>query len=558
MPRVLTRVCFEVEGVVLTKNSRYSAAGYSSQIQFMRPGLPAFAILLISCLPVWAAEPDFFDPEVLRHGASAPPAEKPEWLAARLLERAPGPGDAAERLLAMEQAGELDKENAAAALAEIEGYRQLDAYHRARFISDSLWHGWSVSRYNEFWLDQAAHMLQHDQLRQAERSLRHLRKPWTEVHGARRYSLWGRLYLQQKNYADAVIALDRQVTVSGDGLFDHYNFGLALLETGNRGRGLALLDDIGLFPAETPDHHALRDRVNLSMGWHWLASDQGGTAREYFRRVRLAGPYSNLALLGLGWAELAADGKPQHARFKRRVLCEKAEVPPDAFMRLLGDRYAACRPGEKSGVFDITHDFAFDTAAHGAGRYLEALRPWQVLARRSAHDPAVQEALLAAGFAQQKREAQADAGQAYRLAVERYETESRRLDALQAALQAEDPVAVVKRQALPGEFAALRGSRQYMQALDELDAVQQSAQMLDALEGRLARLATDRQPERQDELRTRLRQLRLASMDLHDGPTRNLRQWLLDDVRERRARLDQYHARARLALARIYDQSRSP
>jgi hypothetical protein len=47
-------------------------------------------------------------------------------------------------------------------------------------------------------------------------------------------------------------------------------------------------------------------------------------------------------------------------------------------------------------------------------------------------------------------------------------------------------------------------------------------------------------------------------MDLHDGPTRNLRQWLLDDVRERRARLDQYHARARLALARIYDQSRSP
>jgi hypothetical protein len=523
----------------------------------MRPRLPALAILLISCLPVWAAEPDFVDLDTLRRGAMPAPAAKPESIAAEYLEQAAAPGAAAEQLLADEQAGRLDGATAAAAQAGIEAYRRLDAYGRARFIADARWQRWSVDRYNQFWLDQAARMLGAERPKEAEQALRHLRKPWSTADSARRYSLWGRLYLQQENYADAAIALDKQVTVAGDGLFDHYNFGITLLHTGQQDRGLALLDEIGYLPLESDEHRQLRDRVNLALGWHWLASDQGGTAREYFKRVQLDGPSSNMALLGLGWAELAADGERQTARFKRRVLCEKPEVPPDAIMRLLSDRYAPCHPGEKPGVLDIRHDFAFDPSAKGAARYQEALRPWQVLGRRGAHDPAVQEALLAAGFAQQKRRALPEAEQAYRLAIRRYEEETTRLAALEASLRApdSDPVAVVGRDARAGEFAALRGSDRYVRALAARDDLQQAERTLATAAARLERwAAAGTAPERVAALGERTQRLQADARATRRALNGTLRQWLLEDLAQRHARLDQYHSRARLALALLYDQ----
>lgn len=519
----------------------------------MRPVFNAIAILLFFSAPAIAAEAVFVDRESLRPGATPGREAKPEFLAARYLESAGTTGEAAEQMLADEQAGDIGRAQAAETFAEIADYAGRDDYRRARFISDALWRTWSVDRYNEFWLDQAARMLRDGELKAAEKALRHLRKPWSAAHGTWRYSLWGRLYLRQRNYADAVIALDKQPAVAGDGLFDHYNFGIALLETGQRDRGLALIDEIGYLPMESEEHRVLRDRVNLSMGWYWLSQDQGGTAREYFRRVRLEGPHSSMALLGLGWAELTADGKPQQARFERRVLCEKPEVPPDALMRLLSDRYAACHPGEKPGVFETTHRFAFDTAEHGPRRYLEALRPWQVLSGRDAHDPAVQEALLAVGYALEKRQAMAETEQAYRLAVRRYEAETTRLAALEAALKTpeSDPVTVVERQALPGEFGQVRGGHEYRQAMVSREALLQT-------ERRLAESARRLEGKERTELSARLARLQSEVAAAQAALNRELRRRFLDDLATRRARLDLYHSRARLSLARLYDIRTEP
>lgn len=503
----------------------------------MRPRLITLAILLISCTPVCAAN-------------------GPETLAAQYLENADSPGMAAAQLLTDEQVGEVDAASAQAVHATIREYQQLDTYARAKFIADALWTRWSPDKYNRFWLDQAALMLQRDEAANAERALRHLRKPWSAAIGQRRYSLWGALYLRRRNFVDAVTTLEKQVAMGGDGLFDHYNLGLAMLKTGNHNQGMALLDDIGLLPLETDDHRALRDQANLALGWHWLRLDQGGTAREYFKRVRIDGPYSNLSLLGLGWAELAADGERQTARFKRRVLCQNIEVPPDALMRLLSDRYIPCRPGEKPGVIAVSHPFAFDPAAHGAARYQEAIRPWQALARRAAHDPAVQEALLASAYAQQKRGATTEAEQAYRLAITRYEAESARLAALKAALQVPeaDPVAVADSQARPDEFAVLRGSHRYVQALAGREQLQQTERELDAISLRLKRATASATAG----LLVRAQQQREATLATRRALDRNLRQWLLEDLAERHNRLNQYHSRARIALAQIYDKRSAP
>jgi hypothetical protein len=518
------------------------------------------AILLCCSLPLAAAASEFVNRDSLRGGAAPATTQKAEKLAARYLEYATDAGVAAEELLAAEQAGEVDRASAAAAQAQIRRYRSLDPYARARFVADALWQGWRHERYNEFWLEQAGRMLRQGEWAAAEKSLRHLRKPWSDAVAARRYSLWGRLYLQQANYAHAAVALDKQARMAGDGLFDHYNFAYALFQVGDQARALAVLDDIGLLAVESEDHRALRDRANLALGWYWLSQDQGGTARAFFRRVRLEGPFSNLALLGLGWAELAADGRPQFARFKRRVLCEKPEVPPDALMRLLSDRYVACRPGEVSGVFDITHDFAFDTAAHGAGRYLEALRPWRELARRDVQDPAVQEALLAVGYAQEKRGAPAEAEQAYRAAVARYEAENARLAALAAALRAPaaDPLAVLAGQARPGEFAVLRASQPYAEAVAQRESLQQIAARLAEGRKRLERLPQDEASPRHAELRERLARLDAELTATRAALDASLRGLLLQELGERRTRLDHYHSRARLALAQLYDRKTRP
>lgn len=540
----------------------------------MKPRVLTFAILLISAVPVCAqsAEPAsgegsvnaavIVDRQVLRRELSPEAGQRPQVLAAHYLEQADSVALAAEQLLAAELVGEVDAASAEAAHTALRDYQGLDLLARAKFVADALWTRWSVDRYNHFWLDQAALMLQREDHAGMEQALRHLRKPWNVEVAKRRYSLWGQLYLRQARYDDAVIALDKQAAMAGDGLFDHYNFGLALLNTGQRDRALSLLDEIGYTTLQTQDHRVLRDRVNLMLGWHWLRNDQGGTAREYFKRVSLDGRVSSLALLGLGWAELAADGSQQVARYKRRVLCEKPEVPPDALMRLLSDRYAPCRPGEISGVMDISHSFAFDPTARGSERYQEALRPWQVLSGRPAHDPAVQEALLAVGYALQELKAESEAGQAYRLAISRYEAESARLTRLAQALRQpqDDVLAVLTQLALPGEFADVRSSHAFAgiaQGLGQLQALQQSllhmGQQMDQLKKSASQPAA-----RLKSLRSQLQGLRAESATVSKAHDQALRALLLEDLVRRRERLDLYHARARIALAQMIDRRSQP
>lgn len=540
----------------------------------MKPRLFASVILLISAAPVWAqawsdapeaapaTEAVFVDRQSLQRQAGQDFASRPVVQAAHYLQQAGSLGAAAGLVLAAEQAGELDKATTDAVLVALRDYQQLALYPRAKFIADALWKRWSVDQYNHFWLNQAVLMLEHEDYVGAETSLRHLRKPWSADVSRRRYSLWGQLYLQQHKYAEVVTALDKQVSIEDKGLYDHFNFGLALLNTGNKDRGLALLDEMGYMKLEAHDHRVLRDHVNLMMGWHWLRNDQGGTAREYFKRVSLDGPVSNLALLGLGWAELAADGTKQVARFKRRVLCEKPDVPPDALMRLLSDRYVPCRPGEISGVVDITHSFAFDATKRGTERYQEALRPWQVLARRQAHDPAVQEALLAAGYAHQRRNDPESAQQAYRYAIQRFEEEGLRLVELEKALHEKDldPLIVLRGTAQPDEFAPVRATNGFVAAVSTLETLAQLRRELEVMDARIQ--AISEKPgidqKRWDSLTMRRLVLHDQMVGIQQALDESLRNSLLSDLSERLARLNQYHSNARLALARMYDKNQEP
>ena len=52
----------------------------------------------------------------------------------------------------------------------------------------------------------------------------------------------------------------------------------------------------------------MRDKANLALGFALLQSQRAAEARPILERVRLRGPYSSMALLGVGWADSSLGG----------------------------------------------------------------------------------------------------------------------------------------------------------------------------------------------------------------------------------------------------------
>src|SRR3546814_12952392 len=95
--------------------------------------------------------------------------------------------------------------------------------------------------------------------------------------------------------------------------FARYNLGIALLNDGRPVQGHTVLDRVGPMRPATSADLALRDRATLTLGSPLLQTQQGGTSQPAFSRVRLEGPFSKRALLGLVWAQ----PRPPGARIQK-------------------------------------------------------------------------------------------------------------------------------------------------------------------------------------------------------------------------------------------------
>jgi anion-transporting ArsA/GET3 family ATPase len=168
-----------------------------------------------------------------------------------------------------------------------------------------------------------------------------------------------------------------------------YNLGVALVRAQHPDEGFKLLEQAGQMAAKDPEQMALRDRANLALGFAEIQAQKPEAARAALQRVRLEGPYSNKALLGLGWAD--------------------TELDQDK----------------------------------------EALVPWTELGKRDLLDPAVEESLLALPYAMARLHAYSAAAAHYQSAIKAFDEESARLDSaiasirsgqmLQALLKDEEP-----------------------------------------------------------------------------------------------------------------------
>lgn len=82
-----------------------------------------------------------------------------------------------------------------------------------------------------------------------------------------------------------------------------YNLGVALFKSDKQIEGTEHLDTVGRIKTDNGELKALRDKANIALGYVLLANDDFPKAKAYFQRVRIRGPFSNKALLGLGWSD---------------------------------------------------------------------------------------------------------------------------------------------------------------------------------------------------------------------------------------------------------------
>lgn len=306
--------------------------------------------------------------------------------------------------------------------------------------------------------------------------------------------LQAQILLGQNRNAEAAALLSAWQPIQQQDPYSRYNIGVALVRSGDLLQGSGMLDSVGTMQAPDAEMLALRDQANLSMGYGFLRADQGATARPLLKRVRLEGAYSNLALLGSGWAELAPDGKPQQNLYLSPVGCveDPTRVLPESLMILRRPPRQACNRERtfKSRVF-------FEQAA-GAGseaeRYRRAIVPWQTLTQRSPADPAVQEALLALPYAYSRLKGREQAIEHYRQAIASYESERRQLtqasDTVREAASIDSDPAASSAWKLPRREDALylrrlSASGSYRAALQDLRALLTLGRQLGSLDQRL-------------------------------------------------------------------------
>lgn len=205
-------------------------------------------------------------------------------------------------------------------------------------------------------------------LDKAAEALRKINGRMSADFEAQREHLFANVLIHQGKFDEAIRVL---ATARGSSIWTAYarfNLGVALIRKDQIAQADTFLSTVGTIDATTPEKAALKDRANLALGYAYLQTKDPAKARVALERVRLNGPYSNKALLAIGWADAQ-----------------------------LGD-------------------------------YKGALVPWTELRSRNLLDAAVQESHLAVPYAYGKLNANAQSAENYESAVEQFNTEDKSLD----------------------------------------------------------------------------------------------------------------------------------
>jgi predicted negative regulator of RcsB-dependent stress response len=186
-----------------------------------------------------------------------------------------------------------------------------------------------------------------------------------QVHAA---LLKGEALISMHRDDEAITVLRTVQNEKGVAAYAALNLGIAAMQDKKFTEAYKELDRVGTLSGDSREINALRDKANLTMGFTLLSAKKPDKARPFLDRIHLKGPFSNKALLWVGWAD-AADG-----------------------------------------------------------HYDRALVPWSILRKRDVTDVAVQESMLAVPYGYSKLKAYGKAAVLYGDAVKTFDGEIKRLD----------------------------------------------------------------------------------------------------------------------------------
>jgi hypothetical protein len=129
---------------------------------------------------------------------------------------------------------------------------------------------------------------------------------------AERVHLEANALLQLQRYDAAIALLASWRSDSSWMQYARFNLGVALAREGRLEDAVPFLEAVGLMDTRDAEMLALQDKANVAQGFAWLQAGEAARAQPVLERVRLQGPQSSRALLGLGWA-LAAQGRNEDA-----------------------------------------------------------------------------------------------------------------------------------------------------------------------------------------------------------------------------------------------------
>ena len=143
--------------------------------------------------------------------------------------------------------------------------------------------------------------------RESEEALNRVGDSLDESLQAEYRTLKSNLLMAQEKYDEAVVALaamkQERAGENLDAYYVQFNLGVALIRAGREKEGVSYLKRVAKLQSNQTDLKALRDKANLALGYSLLKRTPV-LAKEFLTKVRLHGPFSNRALLGLGWAEV--------------------------------------------------------------------------------------------------------------------------------------------------------------------------------------------------------------------------------------------------------------
>ncbi len=205
-------------------------------------------------------------------------------------------------------------------------------------------------------------------LPEAQKALDSIENELPKLLEAERHMLQAQLHIDNTEHGQAIAILEDWPRRDAWSNYAKFNLGVAMVRSGQVNAAADLLNDLGELNPYNEEMSSLRDKANLALGYAYLQDGQPEAAKGPLHRVRLSGPFSNKALLGVGWADAESEN------FER------------------------------------------------------ALVPWMELKDRDLLDSAVQESMLAIPYAMARLDAISQAADYYVNAVEAFREESVRID----------------------------------------------------------------------------------------------------------------------------------